>query len=94
MEIYLRTYWKDDRLAYGDLIPEEFHKELQSIALDAAFLGKIWTPDLYFPLVKKGDKGRLTRENALLRLKPDGEVFCSQRSVLHSFPPTQTEGVK
>jgi len=84
MDIYLRQYWSDHRLAYKDLLPDYIkrnhgNRTLKSLALEANFADRIWKPDLFFILVKKGNIAKLTKPNQLIRLGSDGEVFYSQR---------------
>lgn len=85
---FLRMYWKDERLAYNNT---GYKKRL---ALNAKMVQHMWIPDIYFVNEKSGIKHDLTKENEVVRLWPNGEVFHSMRLSmtascpmrLHNYP--------
>lgn len=84
MDIYFRQYWRDHRLAYENFLPDYVqhsnnHTSYKSMALEANFVDRIWKPDLFFLLVKKGEIAKITKPNKLIRLDSDGKIFYSQR---------------
>ena len=89
MDIYFRQYWRDHRLDLTNRLPPDVMarynktKKIKSLALDTNFIDKIWKPDLFFALMKKGSLAQITRPNRLVRLQLNGEMFYSQR--YHSF---------
>ena len=85
MDIYFRQYWTDYRLRFDHMLEDILQNKtnegnpIKALALEANFLEKMWKPDLFFSLVKKGESGKLTKPNKLVRLNSNGEIFYSQR---------------
>ncbi|KAF7691590.1 gamma-aminobutyric acid receptor subunit rho-3 [Silurus meridionalis] len=72
MTLYLRHYWKDERLAFpaGNNLSRTF---------DARLAKKIWVPDVFFVHSKRSFIHDTTMENIMLRVYPDGNVLYSVR---------------
>ncbi|XP_061785935.1 gamma-aminobutyric acid receptor subunit rho-2-like isoform X1 [Nerophis lumbriciformis] len=72
MTLYLRHYWKDERLAF----PSSTNK---SMTFDGRLVKKIWVPDVFFVHSKRSFIHDTTTENIMLRVFPDGHVLYSLR---------------
>uniref|UniRef100_A0A3B4C9L1 GABA(C) receptor n=1 Tax=Pygocentrus nattereri TaxID=42514 RepID=A0A3B4C9L1_PYGNA len=72
MTLYLRHYWKDERLAFpsGNNLSRTF---------DARLVKKIWVPDVFFVHSKRSFIHDTTMENIMLRVYPDGNILYSVR---------------
>ncbi|KAM3860250.1 gamma-aminobutyric acid receptor subunit rho-3-like [Diretmus argenteus] len=72
MTLYLRHYWKDERLAFPS-------RTNQSRTFDARLVKKIWVPDVFFVHSKRSFIHDTTMENIMLRVYPDGNILYSVR---------------
>ncbi|XP_066555114.1 gamma-aminobutyric acid receptor subunit rho-3 [Amia ocellicauda] len=72
MTLYLRHYWKDERLAF----PSTNNK---SRTFDGRLVKKIWVPDVFFVHSKRSFIHDTTMENIMLRVYPDGNILYSVR---------------
>ncbi|XP_071391094.1 gamma-aminobutyric acid receptor subunit rho-1-like [Centroberyx affinis] len=72
MTLYLRHYWKDDRLSFRS-------NNNQSMTFDGRLVKKIWVPDMFFVHSKKSFTHDTTTDNVMLRVYPDGKVLYSLR---------------
>ncbi|XP_026050991.1 gamma-aminobutyric acid receptor subunit rho-1-like [Carassius auratus] len=72
MTLYLRHYWKDERLSF----PSNTN---QSMTFDSRLVKKIWVPDIFFVHSKRSFIHDTTMENVMLRVHPDGKVLYSLR---------------
>ncbi|XP_062830993.1 gamma-aminobutyric acid receptor subunit rho-3 isoform X2 [Anolis carolinensis] len=72
MTLYLRHYWKDERLSF----PSTRNK---SMTFDGRLIKKIWVPDIFFVHSKRSFIHDTTMENVMLRVYPDGNVLFSLR---------------
>lgn len=72
MTLYLRHYWKDERLAF----PSASNK---SMTFDGRLVKKIWVPDVFFVHSKRSFIHDTTTDNIMLRVFPDGHVLYSMR---------------
>ncbi|XP_036869962.2 gamma-aminobutyric acid receptor subunit rho-2 isoform X1 [Manis javanica] len=72
MTLYLRHYWKDERLAF----PSASNK---SMTFDGRLVKKIWVPDVFFVHSKRSFTHDTTTDNIMLRVFPDGHVLYSMR---------------
>ncbi|XP_048350259.1 gamma-aminobutyric acid receptor subunit rho-3 [Sphaerodactylus townsendi] len=72
MTLYLRHYWKDERLSF----PSTRNK---SMTFDGRLIKKIWVPDIFFVHSKRSFIHDTTVENVMLRVYPDGNVLFSLR---------------
>ncbi|XP_048841751.1 gamma-aminobutyric acid receptor subunit rho-2-like isoform X2 [Brienomyrus brachyistius] len=72
MTLYLRHYWKDERLAF----PSTNNK---SMTFDSRLVKKIWVPDVFFVHSKRSFIHDTTTDNIMLRVFPDGHVLYSVR---------------
>ncbi|KAG2456547.1 MYH7 protein, partial [Polypterus senegalus] len=72
MTLYLRHYWKDERLAF----PSTSNK---SRTFDGRLVKKIWVPDVFFVHSKRSFIHDTTMENIMLRVYPDGNILYSVR---------------
>ncbi|XP_078575169.1 gamma-aminobutyric acid receptor subunit beta-1-like [Branchiostoma floridae x Branchiostoma japonicum] len=69
--IFLRQYWQDNRLA--------FEGTNANLTLDGRLSDRLWVPDLFIPNSKQAFLHKVTVDNKLLRLHPDGTVLYGQR---------------
>ncbi|TPP57141.1 Glycine receptor subunit beta [Fasciola gigantica] len=91
MDMLLRQTWKDPRLSW-DHDPKFAHYKKNIVS--PVFKDKIWLPDLFFRNGKEGRLHKMTCENLLIRIQPNGEVLYSQKITmrfsctmeLHTFP--------
>lgn len=74
MTLYLRHYWKDERLSF----PSKTNK---SMTFDGRLVKKIWVPDVFFVHSKRSFIHDTTTENIMIRVYPDGHVLYSLRLV-------------
>lgn len=72
MTLYLRHYWKDERLAFKS-------NHNQSMTFDSRLVKKIWVPDMFFVHSKRSFTHDTTTDNVMLRVYPDGKVLYSLR---------------
>lgn len=72
MTLYLRHYWKDERLSF----PSKTNK---SMTFDGRLVKKIWVPDVFFVHSKRSFIHDTTTENIMIRVYPDGHVLYSLR---------------
>ncbi|XP_064637846.1 gamma-aminobutyric acid receptor subunit beta-4-like [Lineus longissimus] len=70
VNMYLRSIWRDGRLAY--------HDYNETLTLNY-LIDSIWTPDIYFINEKEGYSHTITQPNRLMRLAPDGTISYSQK---------------
>ncbi|TNM96412.1 hypothetical protein fugu_016073 [Takifugu bimaculatus] len=70
MTLYLRHYWKDERLAFPS-------QNNQSRTFDSRLVKKIWVPDVFFVHSKRSFIHDTTMENIMLRVYPDGNILFS-----------------
>ncbi|XP_032235842.1 glycine receptor subunit alpha-2 isoform X3 [Nematostella vectensis] len=71
MTIYFRQWWRDSRLAYGDM----YHRD--SVTIGGDILKQIWLPDTHFEYEKK-PKDRTRDHVFLLKLWRDGTIMWSR----------------
>ncbi|KAM6098153.1 gamma-aminobutyric acid receptor subunit rho-3 isoform 3-T3 [Theristicus caerulescens] len=72
MTLYLRHYWKDERLSFRS-------NKNKSMTFDGRLIKKIWVPDVFFVHSKRSFIHDTTVENVMLRVYPDGNVLFSLR---------------
>ena len=60
---------------------------ISELALNWAFLAKIWVPDTYFVNGMKSYLHKITVPNRFVRISPDGKVSYSQRLTLWATCP-------
>ncbi|KAI4882011.1 hypothetical protein NFI96_024001, partial [Prochilodus magdalenae] len=72
MTLYLRHYWKDERLSFASTTNK-------SMTFDGRLVKKIWVPDVFFVHSKRSFIHDTTTENIMLRVYPDGHVLYSLR---------------
>ncbi|KAG9336274.1 hypothetical protein JZ751_002621 [Albula glossodonta] len=72
MTLYLRHYWKDERLSFPST-------NNQSMTFDGRLVRKIWVPDMFFVHSKRSFIHDTTTDNVMLRVYPDGKVLYSLR---------------
>lgn len=73
MTLYLRHYWKDERLSFRS-------STNKSMTFDGRLVKKIWVPDVFFVHSKRSFIHDTTTDNIMLRVFPDGHVLYSLRS--------------
>uniref|UniRef100_A0A0N5BIF6 Gamma-aminobutyric acid receptor subunit beta n=1 Tax=Strongyloides papillosus TaxID=174720 RepID=A0A0N5BIF6_STREA len=90
VDLYLRQFWKDTRLAFG-----KYNSiNINSLTIGIDMVKSIWTPDTFFPNEKKSFFHETTTHNSFLRIDKDGNVLRSIRLTviancpmnLHTFP--------
>ncbi|KAI8499709.1 hypothetical protein Bbelb_227600 [Branchiostoma belcheri] len=69
--VFLRQYWKDGRLAFSNAN--------QSLSLDGRLAEKLWVPDTFIPNAKESFMHKVTVDNRLIRLDPDGGILYGMR---------------
>ena len=72
MTLYLRHYWKDERLSFPS-------SNNLSMTFDGRLVKKIWVPDMFFVHSKRSFIHDTTTDNVMLRVQPDGKVLYSLR---------------
>ncbi|XP_040583595.1 gamma-aminobutyric acid receptor subunit alpha-6 [Lepeophtheirus salmonis] len=72
MDCYFRQSWVDERLKYNT-------SGVEGLALNWAFLAKIWVPDTFIINGKKSFLHKITVPNRFVRVSPTGKVSYSQR---------------
>ncbi|CEF66566.1 Gamma-aminobutyric acid receptor subunit beta [Strongyloides ratti] len=90
VDLYLRQFWKDTRLAFGKYNT----MNINSLTIGIDMVKSIWTPDTFFPNEKKSFFHETTSHNSFLRIDKDGNVLRSIRLTviancpmnLHTFP--------
>ena len=88
LDCYFRQSWVDDRLRFNAT------SGVTELALNWAFLAKIWVPDTFIINGKKSYLHKITVPNRFVRVAPNGRVSYSQRLTiwaackmdLHSYP--------
>ncbi|XP_007903274.1 gamma-aminobutyric acid receptor subunit rho-2 isoform X3 [Callorhinchus milii] len=78
MTLYLRNYWKDERLAFPS-------RNNRSMTFDGRLVKKIWSPDVFFVHSKRSFIHDTTTDNIMLRVFPDGNVLYSLRVTVTSM---------
>ncbi|XP_050815050.1 gamma-aminobutyric acid receptor subunit rho-3 isoform X3 [Gopherus flavomarginatus] len=78
MTLYLRHYWKDERLSFPST-------RNRSMTFDGRLIKKIWVPDVFFVHSKRSFIHDTTMENVMLRVYPDGNVLFSLRITVSSM---------
>ena len=73
IDIYLRQYWTDERLAFGHLTSDPI------LTLSSNINKQIWIPSTYFLRTKRAYMHDVTTENYLLQISPNGSIFYSIR---------------
>ena len=76
MDMYLRQYWRDPRLAFGD---NGLSSDKIVLTLNRQTIDEIWVPSTYFFNAKKAYFHDVTTDNYLLQIRPNGDVFYSVR---------------
>lgn len=72
-DLYLRQYWRDERLQY------KRHTNESTLTLTSGIHKEIWIPTTYFLGTKKAYFHDVTTDNYLLQVSPAGDVFYSIR---------------
>uniref|UniRef100_A0AAZ3Q9C3 GABA(C) receptor n=1 Tax=Oncorhynchus tshawytscha TaxID=74940 RepID=A0AAZ3Q9C3_ONCTS len=72
MTLYLRHYWKDERLAFPS-------RSNVSRTFDGRLVKKMWVPDVFFVHSKRSFIHDTTMENIMIRVYPDGSILYSVR---------------
>lgn len=91
IDLYLRQFWRDKRLAFASLNGDGTTSSL-TVGID--MVKSIWVPDTFFPNEKKSFFHDTTSHNSFLRIDNHGNVLRSIRLTvtancpmnLHSFP--------
>ena len=69
-----------------------FFSGVTELALNWAFLAKIWVPDTFIVNGKKSFLHKITVPNRFVRISPNGRVSYSQASKLNSLPKGKLDG--
>ena len=72
LDCYFRQFWVDERLKFNATGVSE-------LALNWAFLAKIWVPDTFVVNGKHSYLHKITVPNRFVRINPDGRISYSQR---------------
>lgn len=73
IDIYLRQYWRDERLSFAHLTSDPI------LTLSSNINKQIWIPSTYFLNTKRAYMHDVTTENYLLQIRPNGSIFYSIR---------------
>lgn len=76
VDMYLRQYWRDPRLAFGE---NGLTSDKIILTLNRQTIDEIWVPSTYFFNAKKAYFHDVTTDNYLLQIRPNGDVFYSVR---------------
>eukprot|EP00058_Branchiostoma_floridae_P021244 XP_002606734.1 hypothetical protein BRAFLDRAFT_226027 [Branchiostoma floridae] len=71
LTIFLREYWRDERL--------HFSETNRSLSLDGRLVERLWVPDTFLVNAKSSFLHKVTVDNRLLRLFPDGRLLYGLR---------------
>ena len=88
LDCYFRQFWTDSRLTFNSTT------SLEELAMNWAFLNRIWRPDTYIVNGKNSYLHKMTVPNRFIRISPNGRISYSQRLTLkarcqmdlHKFP--------
>lgn len=80
LDCYFRQSWYDERLKFNAT-------GISELALNWAFLAKIWVPDTYIVNGRKSYLHKITVPNRFVRISPNGKVSYSQRLTLWANCP-------
>lgn len=75
MDIYLRLWWRDHRLAFGNFTSSTDKK----LELDATQIDNVWQPNIFFENEKTAFIHTVTTTNKLMHIFNDGTVVYSIR---------------
>ncbi|PIO64293.1 Neurotransmitter-gated ion-channel ligand binding domain protein, partial [Teladorsagia circumcincta] len=75
IQVTFRQFWRDPRLAYGDLFPG---KSLPKFII-VTEKDLIWTPDTFFLNEKEAHRHQIDKLNLLMRIYANGSVMYSER---------------
>ena len=84
LTLFFRQQWHDSRLQVQAAQSDQSVKSVYD-NLDSRFIKKIWIPDLFFPDAKYAERQNIMRDNALLEISTNGNVYLSQRITLKIF---------
>ncbi|KAK5968052.1 Glutamate gated chloride channel alpha subunit [Trichostrongylus colubriformis] len=90
VQITFRQFWRDPRLAYGDMFPGNNVPKFIIITEK----GLIWTPDTFFLNEKQAHRHEIDKLNLMIRVHANGSVMYSERlsltlscpMYLHKYP--------
>lgn len=88
LDCYFRQFWTDSRLKFNSTT------SLEELAMNWAFLNRIWRPDTFIVNGKNSYLHKMTVPNRFIRIAPNGRISYSQRLTLkarcqmdlHKFP--------
>ncbi|CAH1264589.1 GABRB3 [Branchiostoma lanceolatum] len=69
--VFLRQYWRDNRLQYTGTN--------KSLSLDGRLVEKLWVPDTFLVNSKSSFLHRVTVDNRLIRIEPNGNILYGMR---------------
>ena len=75
-DCYFRQFWTDPRLKFNSTT------SLDQLAMNWAFLNKIWRPDTFIVNGKNSYLHKMTVPNRFIRISPSGRISYSQRLTL------------
>ena len=76
VDLYLRQYWKDERLMYSPM-----GDTFANLTLTSESNKQLWVPSTYFIGTKNAYLHDVTTQNYLLEIYPNGAIFYSIRCV-------------
>ncbi|CAF1338862.1 unnamed protein product [Didymodactylos carnosus] len=71
LTLYLNQYWRDDRLAFGNVSEE--------MTLTGEIIDRLWLPDTFFPNDKSAYLHDVTEKNKMIRLTGNGDIVYGMR---------------
>ena len=76
LDCYFRQFWTDNRLTFNSTT------DLEELAMNWAFLNRIWRPDTFIVNGKDSYLHKMTVPNRFIRISPKGQIAYSQRLTL------------
>ena len=76
LDCYFRQFWTDNRLSFNST------SQLEELAMNWAFLNRIWRPDTFIVNGKDSYLHKMTVPNRFIRISPKGQIAYSQRLTL------------
>ncbi|VDM73308.1 unnamed protein product, partial [Strongylus vulgaris] len=75
LQLTFRQYWKDSRLAYGNLFAEGIMPNFLIVTQPDL----IWIPDTFFLNEKQAHRHNIDKLNVMIRIYADGSILFSER---------------
>jgi len=80
LTLFFRQFWNEPRLAWG--LENNLTRKDEIYSIDCSYIEQIWIPDLFFVDEKESRRHEIFRKNALLEIRPNGDIMFSERLTL------------